>query len=845
MFNNGGMVSPPEQATGILASSPSLVDAVSNDALSNMGGGTLSMAQGGIAKFQDGGIRVAAPEGMLAPKAETVSRDPTDFYSQISGLLQGKKTVGGSSGFLPLRYVDTTISEIINETPRERYDRLFPVSVDPSSMQSYDEGPPSSRLNDLLGKFAIAIKSGASTAGDVLGDVYDYGLTKEGASKSFSHINAINTMIRRRPDLQKIIENMSNQVLEKEPNISANALEEKIAEAVHVQKEDLEGYKEGSVESQAGMGAVGDAGAQEYLDTQPYREQSEELAQEFLDKQAGMGAVGEGFTPGETILDPTRMDASNFQGMVPDTSYVGPNENELVDQGGGVDIWEGIPVEEAGPAAKVPGTEVKPGQKPPAPGGLPADASQKANQTIKQIQAAAEAGKPEDVKKGLEDYVAEFKAAMPEYEGKTDFESGMDFVKMGMAIAAGQSPNAIENISKGVLGTIDNFTSDEKEKRAYKRQVALSGAKYALQKVAKDEERAFALAKEGRGLKTVFAVQDVLNPDGSLKAQKGTSFFITNDEIHSGVYDGQFEAGTTLAVERLKANAKKGVSLLRNIIGQTRKGGPSDKLIQGRIDKYTTDATEIGSLATQIALIDSSAKINNQGQAVGLGPYLARKVNATYNAFNIERKDDGSHINFSNLTDEKIDKADISDVRKNRFKAARRLYEKLDKKQLEQSLTGSWANTGRESERFLAQQQEIANLLIKEILGEGSKNVSNIDRQLASEIVGLYTGFSSITADPAIIGERLNRIRNRVLTSYERTRTSMRGIETQLSKFLERDEKTLASERLKPIRRDALSAASRGLGNVGRQSPKQNLGGYKGSKYKKETVDGVVRYVFK
>jgi len=63
MFNNGGMVPPTPKASGILASSPSLVDAVSNDALSDMGGGTLSMAQGGAAVnmqpsyvFNEGGI---------------------------------------------------------------------------------------------------------------------------------------------------------------------------------------------------------------------------------------------------------------------------------------------------------------------------------------------------------------------------------------------------------------------------------------------------------------------------------------------------------------------------------------------------------------------------------------------------------------------------------------------------------------------------------------------------------------------------------------------------------------------------------------------------------------------
>jgi len=815
-----------------------------------MGGGTLSMAQGGaavnmqpsyvfnqggIAKFANGGayydspaIRMQSRPDQQLLKAAGVAPDALTVDRMPAGI-----KVGGSQ-FIP---VETTVSEIINESPIQKYNRIFNPDIDPDSIKNPLPPEKTSRFDKLMFGISNKLKS----AGSTIGDVYDYAMEPGGSNKNFDQISAINTMVRRRPDLASVIEDFSSRLIQQNPKISPRELSVIVAGALSEQQEGVGGYDPNSVESQAGMGAVGDGGAEEYLFNkyaQPYREQSEELAAEDEFERFRKGYLGEG----------------------------------LVDQEGGV--AQGLPIEDPGPESVVPGTGGKepqtviPGtdgtgdkeppesglaegkEMMPSDGDLPADASQKANQTIQQVKSAAESGDSEKVKKGIEEYAAEFKAAMPEYEGKSQYESGMDFVKMGMAIAAGQSPNAIENISKGVLGTIDNFTSDEKEKRLYKRQVALSGAKYALQKVSKDEDRALALAKEGRGLKTVFAVQDVLNPDGSLKAKKGTSFFITNDEIHSGLYDGQFEAGTNLAIERLKTSAKDSVSILqkglRNVIGQTRKGGPSDKLIQDRVDKYTTDATEIGSLATQIALIDSSAKINNKGQAVGLGPYLARKVNAVYNAFNIDRKDDGSHINFSNLTDEKINKADISDARKNRFKAARKLYEKLDKKQLEQSLTGSWANTGQESERFLAQQQEIANLLIKEILGEGSKNVSNIDRQLASEIVGLYTGFSSIIADSTIIGERLNRIRNRVLTSYERTRTSMRGIETQFSNFLERDEKTLASERLKPIRRDALSAASRGLSNVGQQSPKQNLGGYKGSKYRKETgKDGVVRYVFK
>ena len=42
-------------------------------------------------------------------------------------------------------------------------------------------------------------------------------------------------------------------------------------------------------------------------------------------------------------------------------------------------------------------------------------------------------------------------------------------------------------------------------------------------------------------------------------------------------------------------------------------------------------------------------------------------------------------------------------------------------------------------ERYNTDMRKVANQLIKDLLGEGSKNISNVDRQLASEIVGLFT----------------------------------------------------------------------------------------------------------
>ena len=63
--------------------------------------------------------------------------------------------------------------------------------------------------------------------------------------------------------------------------------------------------------------------------------------------------------------------------------------------------------------------------------------------------------------------------------------------------------------------------------------------------------------------------------------------------------------------------------------------------------------------------------------------------------------------------------------------------------------------------------EEVANTLIQQILGEGSKNLSNVDRSLAQEIVGLYTsGAAGVTGyafvDDKVLLKRLQRIHDKV-----------------------------------------------------------------------------------
>ena len=154
---------------------------------------------------------------------------------------------------------------------------------------------------------------------------------------------------------------------------------------------------------------------------------------------------------------------------------------------------------------------------------------------VKDIFAADTSADQKDAQDSLQKYIDRFKSAVPGYEGKSEWEKGMDIVKMGMAIAAGESPHAITNIAKGVMATIDNFTSDDKERRAYERQVGLSAGKYALDSVERDRTRRDALLKEGRVLTQAIAAEDFVDPQGK-EIKKGQAYPVTRTQIDEGIF---------------------------------------------------------------------------------------------------------------------------------------------------------------------------------------------------------------------------------------------------------------------------------------------------------------------
>ena len=102
-------------------------------------------------------------------------------------------------------------------------------------------------------------------------------------------------------------------------------------------------------------------------------------------------------------------------------------------------------------------------------------------------------GTKEEQQAELKQLMQEFSQNAPKYEG---MDKGLAIAKIGFAMAAGQSPDALTNIAKALEGGADMFIKDKRERDAFNRQVQLSSLQYGLGEIGKKKafERQKALS---------------------------------------------------------------------------------------------------------------------------------------------------------------------------------------------------------------------------------------------------------------------------------------------------------------------------------------------------------------
>ena len=83
--------------------------------------------------------------------------------------------------------------------------------------------------------------------------------------------------------------------------------------------------------------------------------------------------------------------------------------------------------------------------------------------------------------------IDEFMSNVEEYKG---MDRGLAIAKIGFAMAAGKSPNAITNIAEALSQGADMFIKDEAQRDAWNRQVNLAAVQYGMGEVSKAKTQA-------------------------------------------------------------------------------------------------------------------------------------------------------------------------------------------------------------------------------------------------------------------------------------------------------------------------------------------------------------------
>ena len=116
--------------------------------------------------------------------------------------------------------------------------------------------------------------------------------------------------------------------------------------------------------------------------------------------------------------------------------------------------------------------------------------------------------------------------------------------------------------------------------------------------------------------------------------------------------------------------------------------------------------------------------------------------------------------------------------------------------------------------------QVVANNMLKTLLGEGSKNVSNIDRELAQEISGLVRSLQAgAFQNPQLLNDKLQRVRQRINMNISQGEATINQLSKQYeNRLVTGTDEKFTSFVLDPLRKDATATKGTTYRNIGSDS---------------------------
>ena len=329
----------------------------------------------------------------------------------------------------------------------------------------------------------------------------------------------------------------------------------------------------------------------------------------------------------------------------------------------------------------------------------------------------------------LEQYKEEFKNAMPEYQGMSDEEKGNAWIKMGMAVAAGQSANAITNIANGVLATIDEFADDPKQKREFEMKVALAGSKYALQRLNEERVKLEGLDKEGRTLLD-YVTSTPFTFNGKEYA-KGDPFQITRSQFDEGIL-AQLPAGAIVQPAIFKDMENTLQAIQDFEATKLGSGAKMSDWITER-DKYTNTLGDMKSGINMRLYLGQAADLLNNGDVLGAKGIVLSGFDQA--------------LNFLGL-----DQGQLNTLR------------------------------SKDKQAYNQKMKEVGTQMLTQILGETNRTISDNDRKLVNELTALIGDYKATGLNLDVINEKILSIDRKIQEDLQLNTIKLQGIESTWSK---------------------------------------------------------------
>ena len=236
-----------------------------------------------------------------------------------------------------------------------------------------------------------------------------------------------------------------------------------------------------------------------------------------------------------------------------------------------------------------------------------------------EVAAGLNAPDPAVRERTVQDFMREFTENAPKYEGT---DKRLIHAMIGFAIAAGDSPNAMTNIARGLQAGADMMLKDKAAKDEFDRQIQLSAMQYGLGEVAKDR----ALDRQF----TNYVATQPVTYRGKTYGPNESVPVLHSDIINGRMPSGIVTEGTSDAL--LAADTAVRKSLVEAAKEQKLSGAEYRAAIE-TLDQAASDYTSARNL---MPLLEASLVRAANGEVTGIDAALTRKINETMNAFGLK-----------------------------------------------------------------------------------------------------------------------------------------------------------------------------------------------------------------